>query len=677
MKQNRTTPKSSLSKPRTRPTSLQPGALRLSWVERMESLSHLRWHPLLMAFLANTLLFGLTYLLFNPQFNTRDDTAMMLLAAGKVIALQPTEYLVFTNILLGHVLKALYSTFPNTAWYALYLILSLFAAHVALLYVILNRRSNAFMLAWYALYFVIVAAYMLVQLQFTMVASMVGIAAIALLLFGQSASGSMDEKENGKQDWKTVLRDSLRIGRLCGIALALLSAMIRWDAFLSVLACSAALLVGAVMMRTSRSAFWQALPAFVLAVGLGAGAQAYHRSVYAQWGTMDYIKFNAEFGKFTDFKHIQRITLPSQAVAEELFKRHGWSLCDYELMLNDAYLNEALYNIEKFRRVQDEFSAYEQRCLADPELRQVAEEFNATQRTRFWGRELITLTSPSALNVAVLLIVGIVLVGSSRKNLLLIGLFIVGLVGVVSYVNYLTFMRDAPERVTYPLFAYLSLLPLFLADTRTKKAPSLWQRVALPRTFLIAISGIFCLAYAVPSALASYSGVSQEVSRADKYLHQALDRLQPDALRQPENLYVIWANGFPMGSVAPFGSLAIFENFHAVWLMWAQRTPTTAQMLAHYGIKDLYWDIAANERIFVLLSLNQLMGKDMRYAAKYARYMEEHFHQPVQMRGNNGFLLTNVEVPNPDPYTTFLRVKFDFIPKSASDSTVTTVPSGR
>jgi hypothetical protein len=53
-------------------------------------------------------------------FETNDDTAMNLIAAGIGFADQLYEHLVFTNVLLGLPLKAIYRVAPHVPWYGGY-----------------------------------------------------------------------------------------------------------------------------------------------------------------------------------------------------------------------------------------------------------------------------------------------------------------------------------------------------------------------------------------------------------------------------------------------------------------------------------------------------------------------------------------------------------------------------
>src|SRR5262249_30050141 len=122
----------------------------------------------------------------------------------------PSEYLVFTNIAIGWVLKVFYSLCPGCNWYLLYLLGVHFIAATTLTFVILSRRSHWIFVVLYVGFFLIVEVRNLLNLQFTTTAFMAGTAGLLLLV---------DSLEPGSRvQW-------LKAG--IGISLILLMGMIR------------------------------------------------------------------------------------------------------------------------------------------------------------------------------------------------------------------------------------------------------------------------------------------------------------------------------------------------------------------------------------------------------------------------------------------------------------------
>src|SRR5688572_28503851 len=78
---------------------------------------------------------------FTPIYETNDDVVMMNTASGQFFG-QPSEHLIFTNVLIGFVLKVLYSMTEQVDWYAAYLY-GLHAVGLSLLfYAFVARRPS-------------------------------------------------------------------------------------------------------------------------------------------------------------------------------------------------------------------------------------------------------------------------------------------------------------------------------------------------------------------------------------------------------------------------------------------------------------------------------------------------------------------------------------------------------
>src|SRR5262245_21796544 len=177
---------------------------------------------LLASLLVNAVLFAVTYRLYTPHFQVNDDVGMMLLSSGTTLSLVPTEYLLFTNIVLGTLLRTMYQLKASVPWYPLYLVGCLLIAHVAILYVIVERNRSLIFVLLYVVYFALCSQFFLTSLQFTMVAAITAIAGIALLLF----RSSVDDDEPGARS---------RLGQfwsnrtIPGIAVLFLSSLVRFD----------------------------------------------------------------------------------------------------------------------------------------------------------------------------------------------------------------------------------------------------------------------------------------------------------------------------------------------------------------------------------------------------------------------------------------------------------------
>ena len=75
--------------------------------------------PLAFSFATVLVLLAVTWALFRPSYDTNDDVFISMIAAGQGFCPAPDEHLVFTNVLIGHALKRLYTAWPQAPWYGM------------------------------------------------------------------------------------------------------------------------------------------------------------------------------------------------------------------------------------------------------------------------------------------------------------------------------------------------------------------------------------------------------------------------------------------------------------------------------------------------------------------------------------------------------------------------------
>src|SRR4029450_930378 len=176
-------------------------------------------------------LVGLSLLACDPFF-TNDGAVMAMIASGTGLALRPDEHLVFTNVLIGRVLAALYRRAPDVPWYGLHLFAIQALAWTGLFYAVLARGLDARRLGACVLAYGVVGLSGLVNLQFSGTAFLAA-AAGACLWIARAAGG-------GAGYGRTALA--------AGGALLVLGSLVRFDPFL-VTGALAALAVGVVAPR--------------------------------------------------------------------------------------------------------------------------------------------------------------------------------------------------------------------------------------------------------------------------------------------------------------------------------------------------------------------------------------------------------------------------------------------
>lgn len=85
--------------------------------------------------------FIILMILFPLIYDTNDDFWMNAIASGAYSG-SPSEFLVFTNIVIGKILKVFYSILPDYNWYSLYMLSSLFLGYVAIQFSFYKLKAN-------------------------------------------------------------------------------------------------------------------------------------------------------------------------------------------------------------------------------------------------------------------------------------------------------------------------------------------------------------------------------------------------------------------------------------------------------------------------------------------------------------------------------------------------------
>jgi hypothetical protein len=138
---------------------------------------------LVWAVVVNLILFGLLLSCATPNYESNDDLVMQLIASGFYTG-QPDAHLVFTNILIGWVLRFFYETWAGCNWYLVYLLLVHYAALTAIAFLVVSRRGGWRFALLYTGFFLLVETHLLLHLQFTTSAFLIGTAGLLLVVDG-------------------------------------------------------------------------------------------------------------------------------------------------------------------------------------------------------------------------------------------------------------------------------------------------------------------------------------------------------------------------------------------------------------------------------------------------------------------------------------------------------------
>ena len=113
------------------------------------------------------------------NYETNDDPLMLLISSGALTG-SPDEHLQCINIIIGYILKGLYTAMPGMNWYSLFLLTVHFCSLILIVTATIYNR-NATRFQWAAFIMILFLGYealFLVKLQFTATAFVCGFAAI-------------------------------------------------------------------------------------------------------------------------------------------------------------------------------------------------------------------------------------------------------------------------------------------------------------------------------------------------------------------------------------------------------------------------------------------------------------------------------------------------------------------
>lgn len=127
-----------------------------------------------------------------PAWRDTDDLRMAMIASGVGSPDGPSEFLIYSNILIGRVLKWLFEIRPDVPWYGLYLISVQVIAHVCLAWAVLTLRPKLVVKVALAFSHLAIFLYFWTHLQFTStsaLATLAGTTLVSISMLKDHASG--------------------------------------------------------------------------------------------------------------------------------------------------------------------------------------------------------------------------------------------------------------------------------------------------------------------------------------------------------------------------------------------------------------------------------------------------------------------------------------------------------
>lgn len=520
---------------------------------------------LLISLLLNLILFGAFFLLTTPGYDTNDDIGMMLIVSG-VGSGEPSEYLVFTNILIGKLLKQLYIHNPDFNWYTLYLYLLHFIAMVVVGYSLLLHKNNRFTLVKFLLLFFFFELTILMRLQFTSTAMVVGISALTLFLVGC-----------GRQKGPGWV--------LTGISLFLLivCGLVR-EKTLYLLLMLAMPLLG--------MAFWKKryfhIPVLVVVSFLGVFLLTqYDRQLYERHeGWQTYREYNNVRGQLHGYPRLEY-----DEETQSLFERIGWSENDSRMFGYWLFMDPEVYSQEKLAYLVENIRY--NRPL-DEALTILLEMLSSVFVMAFFFLlvwKLIILHGPHA----------------SRSHVRILLLVFLGVAA------YLAYAARLPFRLLAPMVFFITVVALLMLDELSDYSGDVaFHSKNKSSIFMICL----VLLFLVPKQLWMIGTWSLRNQEKSAILSATLQRFP----QGDDKLYVMWSvSSLPLQYLSPFSNLQEYRSLNLLFTGWLTNSPMNQTVLDRFGIKDIYASFLEQKGIYMIVSDVE------RYKDAFLQYLREHY----------------------------------------------------
>jgi len=526
--------------------------------------------PFLLSLAIVIILFIVFFSVFVPVFYTSDDVGMMMLASGTGLGgLTPDEHLLFINVIIGFLLKRLYTTVPYFPWYGLFAFSTLFLSTVGLLYSILRRKCSHTRLIFFLLFFVTVELYFLVNTQFTFTSYLAGAAGVFLFL-------------------SVVEDDKCLPALLFALFLLILSALIRIEAFYMALLLGTPLISIKFIKNHNKKVVIRYAAFFIVLLLVTAAFSQYNNSSYKTevgWSELPEV-MNAT-AEFTDYSKARY-----SAETKRIFDEVGWSQNDFRMLLSSFRADEGVFSLVKMRKVLSNFPS----------------------RKTLGIKYILSFIKSQAIhkNAYVVFFAVLALFFSSyaRKDKLYLSRVLATLGWMAVLVVYIIFYKYLKDRVYFSMISFLTFTTLFYSD---KGLAFHWPEdrpiEKLKAVFLISFSILVLVVMGeTVYRLQTFSRHTYDVNRRFK---RDMASLNPS----PKELFVVWTSSFPYQLVLPFDNLEYISNLR---LIGSGMSPITANKMKEFGIRNFSVDLCNREDIFLITS-----NRIQRYI--YKTYMKEHY----------------------------------------------------
>ena len=525
--------------------------------------------PLIASVVSNLVLLILIVFIFTPKFMTTDDLRMSFIISGKYGMLEASDYVLFSNVLIGKLLKFLFSVFKSDSLYGYYLLTLLFFGNTSINYMLLKRQGFRNGFTYFLLFFFCVSVFMILNLQFTIVACFLAIVGV---LFVASWNNLSEKKD---------------LYLYLGSAFLIASSLVRFDSFILILVLSSFYFLYDFLKVKKLKLSHYILGAIV---GLAFLLQQYSVNCYNS--TDRFYEFNAERAKITDYGVQERLTNEELRPA---LKQANWSNNDLRMMNNWFFSDTTIYSLENT-------SKFTKQCGTG------LKEFKLS---KLYLIDDIKENYLLFLLMLLFLMILIFRLGQKKAVIMNVIFCFLLIIGLLSFMFF--YMRNPPLRIFFPCIAFLVITPLlFLQDGEGDSLSS--------KTRKFTYYGFLFLFVIISSLFVRKNfKVSQNLNVRYAYLKDFKLRNI-----QLTNYFIFDWGGFPYDRLLPIESNVVSafleKDMKVLSLGTFQRTNDVKKMLLDNNKSDVYNALLQdNSCIFINAKASY---KRLVYLKKYYK---EHF----------------------------------------------------
>jgi hypothetical protein len=481
---------------------------------------------------------------FTVVYGSNDDPARAMIVSGTGFASTPDEHLLFSNVLLGRFLRALYVAWPGRPWYD-HALAGLGAfAHAVLAYAGIRAVPDRSALVLYAVYLGTSLA-LATTLQFTMTAFAAAQAGLLLAL------SLVERPAAGKA--RSVLV-------ILAVGLAVAGALVRPDAFW--LAAGLTLAPAVVLCwRRERGRLAPFATVASTALVLVLAAQSYDRRYYAREPAWD--EYREFHGLVHELQDLRRVDEAEDQVGAAM-RLAGWSRNDLRLLLSWFYPDEAVFDRDTLRTFLGRLPPVPQRWAR-----------GADALARVWRGGLLLIA---------LALTGVVVLSWPSPRYLVA--LVAAIAAALGALVFLAVWRKLPSHV------WMMVVPWPVACALALR----------PAAFPARASTVRVAAAAALAAAVLFGSASKELRRSAE-ARQATAQLLASLPQVPrpggEALLVTWGPTFPLDAAPTFRADWTPPGLRLFSLGWPHRTPAARATLARLGIRNLTHALAWDPRVWL------------------------------------------------------------------------------